>query len=70
MRQDLLVHLHVYSYDRIEYLMQQVSNVLNIFQIFCENEGTHEVHKYQTGTIRTNCLDCLDRTNVIQTRIS
>lgn len=58
------------NYDRIEYLMQQVSNVLNIFQIFCENEGTHEVHKYQTGTIRTNCLDCLDRTNVIQTRIS
>lgn len=58
------------NYDRIEYLMQQVNNVLNIFQFFCENESTHEVHKDQTGTIRTNCLDCLDRTNVIQTRIS
>lgn len=24
-------------------------------------------HREQTGTIRTNCLDCLDRTNCVQT---
>lgn len=25
------------------------------------------VYSFQTGTIRTNCLDCLDRTNCVQT---
>jgi len=25
--------------------------------------------RQQTGTIRTNCLDCLDRTNAVQTMI-
>ncbi|XP_032888469.1 synaptojanin-1 isoform X2 [Amblyraja radiata] len=27
---------------------------------------SHEVQRSQTGTIRTNCLDCLDRTNSVQ----
>ena len=25
--------------------------------------------RHQTGTVRTNCLDCLDRTNAVQTMI-
>lgn len=58
------------NYDRIEYLMDQVDKPLEIFQFFCYNTSKHEIHKNQSGTIRTNCLDCLDRTNVIQTRIS
>lgn len=27
---------------------------------------TYTVHKQQTGVIRSNCIDCLDRTNVVQ----
>lgn len=27
----------------------------------------HCIFSLQTGTIRTNCLDCLDRTNSVQT---
>ncbi|XP_060515948.1 synaptojanin-1 [Cylas formicarius] len=33
---------------------------------FYQAEGT-KVVSLQTGTIRTNCLDCLDRTNCVQT---
>jgi hypothetical protein len=28
-----------------------------------------KVEKRQNGVVRTNCLDCLDRTNVVQTKI-
>ena len=29
-----------------------------------------KVLSYQKGILRTNCMDCLDRTNVFQTKIS
>ncbi|XP_064158265.1 synaptojanin-1-like [Anguilla rostrata] len=35
---------------------------------FCSREGG--VHGRQTGTIRVNCLDCLDRTNSVQAFIA
>ena len=31
---------------------------------------THKTNTLQTGLIRTNCMDCLDRTNVVQTKYS
>ena len=58
------------DYSKIDYLMQCVETPINIFQFFSEDLSSHEVLKHQKGTTRTNCLDCLDRTNVIQTRIS
>ena len=47
-----------------------MENVMNIFKFYCEDSNTGEIIKEQTGIIRTNCLDCLDRTNVIQTRFA
>ena len=58
------------DYSKIDYLMQCIETPINIFQFFSENLTTNEILKNQKGTTRTNCLDCLDRTNVIQTRIS
>ena len=29
-------------------------------------DGTIDTRKYQTSVMRTNCMDCLDRTNVVQ----
>ena len=58
------------DYSRIDYLMQNIEIPINIFQFFSEDLNTHEILKHQKGTTRTNCLDCLDRTNVIQTRVS
>ena len=58
------------DYSKIDYLMQCVETPINVFQFFSEDLTTNEILKHQKGTTRTNCLDCLDRTNVIQTRIS
>jgi hypothetical protein len=59
------------NYERIEYIVEQyINQVLNIFKYFCEDMNSGEIYKEQTGVIRTNCLDCLDRTNIIQTRIA
>lgn len=58
------------NYDKIEDFIKQIENVVTIFQFNCINDYTGKIELTQSGTIRTNCLDCLDRTNVIQTRIS
>ena len=58
------------NYSKIDYLIQNIEPATNVFQFYSEDLSTHEVLKHQKGTTRTNCLDCLDRTNVVQTRIS
>ena len=58
------------NYDNIDNLMKNMVPIEEIFQFFCEDGKTGEVHKEQRGIFRTNCLDCLDRTNVIQTRLA
>lgn len=58
------------NYDNLDNFVQNMENVFNIFKFFCENSSTKEIIKEQAGVFRTNCLDCLDRTNVIQTRIA
>ena len=58
------------NYSRINILMNNIIPILEIFNFFSKNIGTNEIFCIQKGTTRTNCLDCLDRTNVIQTRIS
>ena len=58
------------NYSRIDILMNNIIPILEIFNFFSKNIGTNEIFCIQKGTTRTNCLDCLDRTNVIQTRIS
>lgn len=32
--------------------------------------GPQQVFKRQVGAFRTNCIDCLDRTNVVQTMLA
>lgn len=41
--------------------------VLNeLFQLFSLSVSHCSWHRSQSGTVRTNCLDCLDRTNSVQ----
>lgn len=41
--------------------------VLNeLFQLFSLSVSRCPWHRSQSGTVRTNCLDCLDRTNSVQ----
>ena len=58
------------NYSRIDILMNTINPVTEVFHFFSKNLTTNEIYSIQKGTTRTNCLDCLDRTNVIQTRIS
>ncbi|XP_055900212.1 synaptojanin-1-like isoform X1 [Biomphalaria glabrata] len=51
----------------LEKLKSRIIKHLHQFEFFCTNGK--EVSHHQTGTIRTNCLDCLDRTNATQTMI-
>jgi hypothetical protein len=58
------------NYDKLDSFVKNVDSIFNIFKYHCEDTSTGEIHKEQCGIIRTNCLDCLDRTNVIQTKIA
>uniref|UniRef100_A0A8D8SPY4 phosphoinositide 5-phosphatase n=1 Tax=Cacopsylla melanoneura TaxID=428564 RepID=A0A8D8SPY4_9HEMI len=46
-------------------LMTKVDKYLNAFGLFYSKGD--QVTSEQIGTLRTNCLDCLDRTNCVQT---
>jgi len=52
-------------YHRISVLFDQISTDLERFSQFTMIDG--KVASVQKGIVRTNCIDCLDRTNVVQT---
>lgn len=39
------------------------------FGYYCEEKQTGRILSQQRGVMRTNCLDCLDRTNVVQSKM-
>ncbi|RZB41639.1 Syja N, DUF1866, and/or Exo endo phos domain containing protein [Asbolus verrucosus] len=49
----------------LQKLKAKVDQQLQEFSYYHANANT--IYSLQTGTIRTNCLDCLDRTNCVQT---
>lgn len=51
-------------WDRIQLLVDQLQEQLVKQGYFYYDNGT--MVKEQTGVIRSNCMDCLDRTNVVQ----
>lgn len=52
-------------WDRLSILIDRLSEDIKRFGYFMAGkDGT--VHSYQNGVFRTNCIDCLDRTNVVQ----
>eukprot|EP01119_Soliformovum_irregulare_P024132 TRINITY_DN8582_c0_g1_i1.p1 TRINITY_DN8582_c0_g1~~TRINITY_DN8582_c0_g1_i1.p1 ORF type:complete len:1118 (+),score=325.37 TRINITY_DN8582_c0_g1_i1:40-3393(+) len=54
------------KYENLSQLMDQVEDDLNALGYFLQDSEGKPVMT-QTGTFRTNCIDCLDRTNVVQT---
>ncbi|KAJ3438329.1 phosphatidylinositide phosphatase sac1 [Anaeramoeba flamelloides] len=52
-------------------LMDQINEDIDNYSYHAEscNSVESKVNKQQTGTFRTNCIDCLDRTNVVQSLI-
>ncbi|KAF5735890.1 phosphoinositide phosphatase family protein [Tripterygium wilfordii] len=58
-------HIH---FERLSILYEQIVDVLKKNWYFLLNEKGEKM-KEQLGVVRTNCIDCLDRTNVTQSMI-
>lgn len=57
------------QYDRLNILINRVAHKQDEFNVHhARKDGT--VLSMQTGVFRTNCIDCLDRTNVVQSMLA
>lgn len=54
------------AYENIGKLVGMLENELKEFGYFEGDLSSGKVIKQQEGIVRTNCMDCLDRTNVVQ----
>ncbi|KAK0245926.1 SacI homology domain-containing protein [Armillaria nabsnona] len=57
-------------WDRISVLIDKVQDDLVRQSYFHVNAAESQPHKLQSGTVRTNCMDNLDRTNVVQAALA
>ena len=56
-------------WDRLKVLIDRLTPYQEQYNYFLQSrEGT--VLLRQTGVFRTNCIDCLDRTNVVQSLLA
>lgn len=58
------------GYEQAHTIRPRINADAESFGFFLEDLGRISVKARQSGVFRTNCLDCLDRTNVIQGIIS
>ncbi|KAI1942334.1 Inositol-1,4,5-trisphosphate 5-phosphatase 1 [Ophidiomyces ophidiicola] len=60
------------GYARAKLIEDEIDGSIDGFEYFLSNahDDTQTVVLQQGGVFRTNCLDCLDRTNLVQTIIS
>lgn len=64
------------QWHRAQLLLDQLKDGIVRGQYFrgvdmpADSQGRLEVRNQQTAVIRTNCMDCLDRTNVVQTMLA
>ncbi|EPB69765.1 hypothetical protein ANCCEY_11137 [Ancylostoma ceylanicum] len=66
---DLHRHCRGLKFDKINDLVTKMEDLLGKIG-YCWVDKTGEIVKTQRGIVRTNCVDCLDRTNVVQGAIS
>ena len=52
------------KFENVSILMDSIGSIISEFGTTIEKDG--KVQRGQSGTLRTNCMDCLDRTNVVQ----
>ncbi|KAJ2720610.1 Inositol-1,4,5-trisphosphate 5-phosphatase 1 [Coemansia sp. D1744] len=58
------------QFDRVHILMRQIAPLLASSKYYLLDNVSETVLSFQRGVQRTNCIDCLDRTNVVQSVIS
>jgi hypothetical protein len=66
------VHLECANqkFEKVNPLIEKLSPQLTNFSFFLKNTDTQKVLSTQKGVFRTNCLDCLDRTNLVMTKLA
>lgn len=57
------------QYDRLNILINRVAHKQDEFNVY-HGRRDGSVVSTQTGVFRTNCIDCLDRTNVVQSMLA
>lgn len=57
------------QYDRLNILINRVAHKQDEFNVY-HGRRDGAVVSTQTGVFRTNCIDCLDRTNVVQSMLA
>lgn len=55
-------------WDRLHILIDRLAHEQDEYGVFHLRSGT--LHSAQDGVFRTNCIDCLDRTNVVQSMLA
>uniref|UniRef100_A0A914VT28 Phosphatidylinositol-3-phosphatase SAC1 n=1 Tax=Plectus sambesii TaxID=2011161 RepID=A0A914VT28_9BILA len=58
------------NWDRLSVLKEQLRPDLLLFGFFGSRVSRSDEGRIQTGFFRTNCMDCLDRTNVVQSLLA
>ncbi|KAI9272507.1 SacI homology domain-containing protein [Sporodiniella umbellata] len=58
------------NYDHVSYLMNDIQSNIDEYVCFLMDTEDNQVIYEQRGVFRTNCMDCLDRTNLVQNEIS
>ena len=59
------------SFEKLEdYIDEKLGTIIENFNFFCYNEEKQITTSEQKGVFRINCLDCLDRTNIFESRIA
>jgi hypothetical protein len=58
------------KFERANYLINKIAELNISFMFYAEDLNKKEVVRTQKGVVRTNCLDCLDRTNYVQTKVA
>ncbi|KTW30137.1 hypothetical protein T552_00615 [Pneumocystis carinii B80] len=58
------------GYDQASKILYYVDDNIKNFSYYLEDMGEKGIIFQQGGIFRTNCLDCLDRTNLVQALIS
>ncbi|XP_061402641.1 phosphatidylinositol-3-phosphatase SAC1 [Musca vetustissima] len=56
-------------WDRLNILIDRLAHEQDVFSVFHASDDKH-VLSLQQGVFRTNCIDCLDRTNVVQSMLA
>lgn len=58
------------NFEKVDDGLEKVENIKRNLKFYMYDSKKDEVIMRQWGVFRTNCLDCLDRTNFFQTKLA